>query len=165
MTLLLADVLLDVAVCAWAWALARADLRTRRLPRALSVPAYPAGALFLFSVWLFAGDVPGARARVLLAVAGAVGLRLLYRLLRALSPGGAGLGRGDVTLAAPLGGWLAWHGISTWVAGAWAGFAISGVVALTLLATGRAHRQTKIPHGPGMLAGAVLAVCGSHLIT
>lgn len=152
--------LVDVAACAWAVALAVIDIRERRLPRTLTLPAYAVGG-----VCLLAALATGGRAllpAVAAAIAGAVAMRCIYVVARALSPGGAGLGRGDVTLSAPLGGWLAWHGWEAWLVGAWAGFALSGLTAAALLLARRVDRETALPHGPPMLLGAVLAVAAAH---
>ncbi|MDO5699665.1 MAG: A24 family peptidase [Dermatophilus congolensis] len=151
----------DLLVCAWALALARVDIRERRLPRKLTLPAYVIGTALLVAAVTTGG---GAQAlpQVAPALAGAIALRLVYAAARALSPGGAALGRGDVTLSAPLGGWLGWHGWEAWLLGAWSGFAISGLVAATLLLTKRVGKHTPLPHGPPMLLGALLAASATH---
>lgn len=154
-------VLVDLAACAWATALAVVDLRERRLPRTLTLPAYVVGG-----ACLLVALTTGGRAVlpiVVAAITGAVALRCVYVVARALSPGGAGLGRGDVTLSAPLGGWLAWHGWEALLVGAWAGFALSGLIAAALLLARRVDRDTALPHGPPMLLGAVLAVAAAHV--
>ncbi len=147
----------DALVCAWAIPLAVTDLRERRLPRALTVPAYPVAATLITLA-----AVLGHAAQAVAALLGAAGLRAIYALARAASPGGSGLGRGDVTLSAPLGAWLAGHGLDTWLLGSGGGFALSGLAALALLACGRARRGTELPHGPGMLLAAALAVAAWH---
>jgi leader peptidase (prepilin peptidase)/N-methyltransferase len=77
----------------------------------------------------------------------------------------AGLGLGDVKLAASLGlllGWLGW----TWVVvGLVAAVVLGGVVGLALLATGRAHRRSAVPFGPSMLVGGLVAVVWAEPIT
>ena len=148
-------------MCVWAAALAVVDIRERRLPRVLTLPAYAVGVCLLFAALADGGR--DALPRVVAALTGAVVLRLVYVAARALSPGGMGLGRGDVTLSAPLGGWLAWHGWEAWVLGAWAGFALSGLTAAVLLVARRVQRDTALPHGPPMLLGAVLAALAAHV--
>lgn len=150
----------DLAVCGWAVALACIDVRERRLPRSLTLPAYGAGVILLATAAVLGGReaLPLAAA----ALTGAVALRCVYVVARTLSPGGVGLGRGDVTLSAPLGGWLAWHGWEAWLLGAWSGFAVSGLIAAALLVARRVDRDTALPHGPPMLLGAVLAVAAAH---
>lgn len=154
------DVPVDVLVCLWAAVLAVIDVRERRLPRVLTLPAYGLGGALLAVAAATGGR--DALPQVAAAVTGAVALRCLYTAVRALSPGGVGLGRGDVTVSAPLGGWLAWHGWEAWFVGAWAGFAISGLTAALLLVARRVDRDTALPHGPPMLLGAMLAVAASH---
>jgi leader peptidase (prepilin peptidase)/N-methyltransferase len=68
------------------------------------------------------------------------------------------MGFGDVKLALLLGLYLGFLGWQFLAVGAFAGFLLGGVVGAVLLAAGRATRKTRIPFGPSMLAGALLAV-------
>jgi leader peptidase (prepilin peptidase)/N-methyltransferase len=90
------------------------------------------------------------------AVAGAAVLFAAYLVLALLAP--AGLGMGDVKLAALLGLYLAQLGWAALVDGALAGFVVQAVLALLLLATRRVALRGYVPFGPAMLAGAALAV-------
>jgi leader peptidase (prepilin peptidase)/N-methyltransferase len=141
--------LLLAAVGVW---LAVVDLRTRRLPDRVVLPALGAGALLLAGAALAAGDL-AALGR---AVAGAAVLFGAYLLLALLAP--AGLGMGDVKLAAVLGLHLAWLGWPVLVDGALAGFVVQAVLALLLLAGRRVALRGELPFGPAMLAGAALVV-------
>jgi leader peptidase (prepilin peptidase)/N-methyltransferase len=129
--------------------LAAIDLGARRLPDALVLPAAAAAVV--------ATVVGGASA----AVAGGIALVTLYALLAVLPR--SGLGFGDVKLAGLLGTALALLGSASppnWSALAWGtalAFGSGGLVAVVLLATGRARRETALPFGPHMLAGALLA--------
>jgi len=69
----------------------------------------------------------------------------------------SGLGFGDVKLAALLGIALARIGWAPLVWGTTLAFVLGGVAALVLLATRRATRDTHLPFGPAMLAGAGVA--------
>jgi len=80
-------------------------------------------------------------------------------LVRALvSPGGGGLGFGDVKLAGLLGlllGWLGWGAV---VVSVLAAFVIGGVIAMILLIARRASRSSHIAFGPAMILGAWVAL-------
>ena len=81
-------------------------------------------------------------------------------LVLALLPG-ADLGLGDVKLAGLLGlllGWLGWPAV---LLGALLPHLLNGPVAVVLLVSRRVRRDTALPLGPALLAGAWLAVLGS----
>ena len=136
-------------------ALTLIDLDVHRLPDAIVLPAYPVGAALLVLASANPGGEPawGALAR---AAAGGAGLLLLYLVIALAYRGGMGLG--DVKLAGVLGMFLGWFGWDALAVGAFAAFLLGGVLALALLATGRARRGTRIPFGPWMLAGALLGI-------
>jgi leader peptidase (prepilin peptidase) / N-methyltransferase len=134
------------------------DIDVHRLPNAIVLPSYAVAAVLLFGAAALDSDW-GAVVRGLAAMAL---LLLAYLALRLAYPGGMGLG--DVKLAGLLGlylGWLGWG----WVAvGGFAAFLLGGVVGVALLATRRAGRKTRVPFGPAMLAGALLAVFAAPAI-
>lgn len=121
--------------------LAAADLACRRLPDALTLPAYP-----LLSVALLEFE-PSLVGRVIL---GALAFGGAHALVRALAPGS--LGGGDVKLAGALGLVLGALG--------WPDLIIAPVLAAaTTLLLALARRAKSAPHGPGLLAATwVLAV-------
>ncbi|MEU9739993.1 A24 family peptidase [Micromonospora chersina] len=141
-----------LVVAAVGLALALADLACLRLPDPLVVAAAGAAALGLVPVAL-AGGTPE---RLLTALAGAAVSFAGYVLL-ALLPG-ARLGFGDVKLAAALGLPLGWLGWPTLGLGLLLPHLLNGVVVLALLVAGRVRRDTPLPFGPAILAGAWLAV-------
>jgi leader peptidase (prepilin peptidase)/N-methyltransferase len=129
-------------------ALIRIDVFQHRLPDAVVLPtAAGLGAAFALAAALAGDTAPLGR-----AAAGAIALTAVYLGLRAAFP--AGLGGGDVKLAAPLGLLLGWHGWLPLVVGGAAAFALGGACAALLLATGRASRDTHIAFGPWMIVGA-----------
>ncbi|PTA46471.1 prepilin peptidase [Micromonospora sp. RP3T] len=131
--------------------LAVTDLSALRLPDPLVGAVALGGGLGLPATALVAGE-PG---RVTTALVG-VGLSLGGYLLLALLPG-ARLGFGDVKLAAALGfplGWLGWPVLRL---GLLLPHLLAGVTVLVLLAAGRIRRDTPLPFGPAILAGAWLA--------
>jgi leader peptidase (prepilin peptidase)/N-methyltransferase len=132
-------------------ALAAIDLDTMRLPDAIVLPSYGI-ALGLLTPAMVAEDGWAAGIRGLLAGAA---LFALYFGIATVHPG---MGFGDVKLAPLLGLYLGFLGWQFLAVGAFAGFLLGGVVGAVLLAAGRASRRTRIPFGPYMLAGALLAV-------
>lgn len=132
-------------------ALTWTDLDVHRLPDGLVGPAYPAlGALLVT-----ASAATGQWRALLDAVLTGAALVLVYLLLWLPPWGGPGLG--DVKLAGLVGLLLGWE--SPWLAvlATWAAFVLSGLLALGLVATGRAGLKSPIAFGPGMVLGAVLA--------
>lgn len=130
------------------------DADIRRLPDAITLPAYPVVAVLL----AVASALDGAPGWADLARAGAGALAAAgVYLLLCLAPG-AQLGFGDVKLAGLLGlalGWLSWASLAV---GLVLGFAYGAAFALVLLASRRAGLRSRIPFGPAMLAGALTAV-------
>jgi leader peptidase (prepilin peptidase)/N-methyltransferase len=140
-----------VLAAAGTW-LAVVDLRTRLLPDRVVLPALGAGVVLLAAAALAGHELP-ALGR---AVAGAAVLFAGYLVLALIAP--AGLGMGDVKLAALLGLHLAWLGWPVLVDGALAGFVVQAVLAAVLLATRRVALRGYVPFGPAMLAGAALGI-------
>ena len=139
-----------VLALVWAVVLAVVDLEVRRLPDRLVLPAYPVGALLLTVCSVVTGD-QGALLRALACAGAGVAGFLLAALV---SPGGRGLGLGDVKLAGVLGGLLGWWGWSEALVGLLSGFALGALGALLLLATRRVDRKADMAFGPAMLLGA-----------
>lgn len=137
-------------------ALSAIDLQIRRLPDRLTLPSYAVGLVLLGAASL-AGHQPGALVRAVLAMAVAYALFFGLALL-------GGMGFGDVTLAGVLGLYLGWLGWGAFAVGLFAAFFIGGVVSVGLLAAGRAKRKTKVPFGPFLVAGALVAVVAGQPI-
>ncbi|WP_324277148.1 A24 family peptidase [Blastococcus brunescens] len=142
---------------AWVWfaaaglLLAVIDLRERLLPNRILLPA-GIGAAVLLVLAAALDDAWPALLRAVLA-AGACFVVLLVMAL--LAP--AGLGMGDVKLAALLGlmlGWLGWPAV---LLGLFLGFLLQAVIGLALLAVRRAGRRTELPFGPALLLGSLVA--------
>ena len=124
------------------------DLVARRLPDALTLPAYPLVAGVLGIAAIGAGSVdPLAR-----AAAGTLLWAGGYAAIRLVSPGA--LGGGDVKLAGSLGALTA--------ATSWSGLLLAVVAASTLTVMvavpARMLGYSDVPHGPAMLAAAWLVV-------
>jgi leader peptidase (prepilin peptidase)/N-methyltransferase len=90
-------------------------------------------------------------------LAGAV-LFVLYLVLALVSPGGGGLGFGDVKLAGLLALFLGWLGWGPVMVSVLAAFIIGGVIAVFLLLVRRASRSSQIAFGPSMILGAWVAL-------
>jgi leader peptidase (prepilin peptidase)/N-methyltransferase len=145
-------------LAALAPALAVIDLRWRRLPDPLTLPAYPAAALLLA---VGALTIPGGPRHFLSALAGMAAAWLFFALLALIHP--AGLGWGDVKLSGVLGLYLGWFGAAAVAAGLLGAFVLAALVGLGLIAAGRATRRSQIPFGPFMLAAAIAVIAASGL--
>ncbi len=127
-----------------------------KLPNALTLPAYLVGPVLLAVAVLSSDD--GGWASLLRAPAG----------WRRCTPStscsgivtsGRGMGFGDVKLAGVLGLFLAFLGWQTWAVGLFAGFFVGGVDRPRCSwPPGRPGRKTKVPYGPFMLVGALIAL-------
>jgi leader peptidase (prepilin peptidase) / N-methyltransferase len=137
-------------------ALSFIDLDTRRLPNALTLPSYVVGAVLLSAAALLEHE-PG---RLLKAGIGMAALYSVYFILMVVKPGGMGFG--DVKLAGLLGMYLGFLGWGPLVVGAFVAFLLGGVGGVGLMLAGRVGRKAKIPFGPYMVAGAVVAVLVGH---
>ena len=141
-------------------ALTAIDLETHRLPNVLVLPGYAVVAITLGVPALLAGS--GERAGT--AAAGAGILFGAYLILALAWPGGMGLG--DVKLAGVLGAFLGFSGWGALAVGAFSAFLLGGLVSLILLAARVVTRQSGIPFGPWMIAGAWLGlVVGDPIAT
>ncbi len=132
--------------------LAALDLATHRVPNRIVLPALAASAPAL----LLAAVADGAPARWSGALIGSAALFALYLLLAVAAPGGMGMG--DVKLAALVGMFAGYLGVTVWLLAAVTGFVIGGLVATVAILARRANRRTAIPFGPWMLAGLWIAV-------
>ncbi|HET7431131.1 MAG TPA: A24 family peptidase [Nocardioides sp.] len=140
--------LVPVGVC-----LAYVDWHTRLLPTRIVLPA--TGLVLVAAVvGLVGGDVDG----LVRTVAGLLAARSFYWLLWRVN--GAGMGFGDVRLAALLGGALGHVGWGELVAGMYAGFLVFGLPGLVLAVVRRDRAMLKkaFPFGPSMLVGALLGL-------
>lgn len=129
------------------------DLRLHRLPDRITLSLSAIGLVLLA---VAAATDGGDWSRYGRAVVGGLVLPAVYLVLFLAAR--SGLGGGDVKLAGVLGLHLGWLGWPTLVLGTVAGFVFGGLVALALVGLGRATMATRVPFGPSMVAGAVLAI-------
>ncbi len=128
------------------------DLRTYRLPDALTLPAYPVAGALLGAAAIADGDGHAAWR----ALAGMAALIAFYDVIARVNP--AGMGYGDVKFAGVLGLYLGWAGWAALIVGTLAAFAAGALAGLLLVLTRRARMSSAMPFGPFMLAGAVLGI-------
>lgn len=140
-----------VPVCV---ALAVVDLHTRRLPRRLVLPATGVLLALVLADTLVRGD----HDTLVRSVVGMLLLRSVYWLLWWWHS--AGMGFGDVRLAALLGLAMAYVGSRELLLGAWAAFVVFAVPGLVLAVVRRDRDllRAAYPFGPAMMGGALLGI-------
>jgi leader peptidase (prepilin peptidase)/N-methyltransferase len=131
------------------------DWHTRLLPRLVVLPATLLATVLVVTVGL-ATDHREAMVRALLAM---VLVRTFFWLLWWFLPG-AGMGFGDVRLAALVGlvlGWVGWGAVAI---GIWVGTVAFGVPGLILAIVRRDRKLMKkpFPYGPFMVFGAFVGL-------
>lgn len=132
--------------------LARLDVVHHLLPNPLVLALLVAGVVLLTVSSSFSANWTS----LMRATAGAIVLFLVYLILALISP--AGIGMGDVKLAAPLGLYLGYLGWAQLFYGGTLGFVLGGIAAAFLSATKRVARGDEVAFGPSMLAAALGAV-------
>jgi leader peptidase (prepilin peptidase) / N-methyltransferase len=133
-------------------ALSAIDLKTKRLPRQVTYTTAAIGAPLL----VIAALVNDEPERIWMAALGA-GIAFAFMLLIYIVSRG-GMGDGDVRLAPLLGMHLGWLNPGIVMVGLFLGFLLGAIVGVALMASGVAGRRTKIPFGPFLAAGSLLAV-------
>jgi leader peptidase (prepilin peptidase) / N-methyltransferase len=137
----------------WLLALAAIDLRSWRLPDALTLPLAAAGLVAAAAGLLPGGVGPWhALAGAALGYLTLAGLAWAYRRLR----GREGLGLGDAKLLAAAGAWLGPAALPTVVLAA----AVLGLGLALLRGAGRVRPETAVPFGPPL----ALAFWGMFLV-
>jgi len=129
--------------------LARIDVSLHLLPNPLVLSLLVGGLLCLIAGTFGGQPWPD----LLRALAGTAILFVVYLILALISP--AGLGMGDVKLAAPVGLYLGYLGWSQLLYGGLLGFVLNGVITVLVVRRNRAECTAEVPHGPSMLASAV----------
>lgn len=142
-------------------ALAFIDWHTRLLPAVIVLPATAYAVLAGLAGWPLTGD-PGDLVR---AALGLVIARSVYWLLWFLHS--AGMGFGDVRLAALLGFALGHVGWAEFGVGMYAGFLIFAVpgLLLAIVKWDRKLLKAAFPFGPFMIAGALLGLAVGPVVT
>lgn len=132
-------------------ALSVIDWHTRLLPRRIVLPATAAAIVVVTAVGLATGE----RDAWVRALLGMVVTRSFFWVLWFVRS--AGMGFGDVRLAAPVGLVLGWVGWGALALGVWIGFIAFSVpaVGLALVRRDRTMLQQSFPFGPFMVVGAL----------
>ena len=128
------------------------DITTHRLTRSVTMRTVFIGGPLL-SVAAISNNHPGK--------IGVMALSFIATLLTFMTLSLAsrrGIGAGDVRLAAVLAMFLGYLGATYVFQGLALGFILGGLVALLLLISRKANRNTRIAFGPYMSVGAVAAV-------
>jgi len=125
------------------------DLRQRIIPNAIVYPALIAFPLYLVVAWFAGAPVDLARMGIgFLAYGGGL------LVIALIAPGGMGMG--DVKLCALIGAVLGSLGLRYVAVAAGAAIVIGGVAGIVALLAGRG-RKAKMPFGPAIAVGAVVA--------
>lgn len=136
-------------------ALAVIDFEHHLLPDWLTLPGIAVGL-----GWSFAGGLVTLRNAIIGAVLGAA-IPLLVMVVYRWVRGVEGMGLGDVKLLAMIGAFLGWRGVLlSLVLGATAG----AVVGVGLIAAGRGSRDTELPFGAFLCAGALPALVWGEVL-
>jgi leader peptidase (prepilin peptidase) / N-methyltransferase len=126
------------------------DVRRRIIPNRIVYPALALEAAYLVGARLLGAQVDLFRASLgFLALGGG------FLLVALIAPGQFGMG--DVKLGALIGLVLGASGLDRALVAAGSGIVLGGVFGLLALMSGRG-RKTKVPYGPFLAAGAVVAV-------
>ena len=128
------------------------DLDTMTLPRRLVYGGGAAGAVLLVGASL-AADQPR---RLVWALLGAVLAFSFFLVVHLASP--RSMGFGDVRLAGLIGLHLGWLGLAEVPIGLFLGFALGAAVGVTAMVVRRASWGSRVPFGPFMATGAMIAV-------
>lgn len=132
------------------------DVREHRLPNILTASlAIGATLLLLTCSWTATSDSVLA-GRVLPALLGAVAYCAAMFFLHVVTR--AGIGMGDVKLAAGLGLYTGFLGVDALIAGFMLAFVIGGAQAVYLVAFRGASKSTRIAFGPAMLVGCLVVL-------
>ena len=133
-------------------ALSWIDLRTRRLPREITYTTAAIG----FPLLCVAALVENQPSRMWMMLAGATISLATMAIIYWASRGG--MGDGDVRLAPLLGGFLGFLNPGLALVGLFFGFLTGAVIGLVAMAVVGGDRKMKVPFGPFMALGTVLAI-------
>ncbi|MFN2556007.1 MAG: A24 family peptidase [Nitriliruptorales bacterium] len=148
------------ALLAVGWAVVVAtviDLELRIIPNKLTYRLAPTVLVLLIGAALLDGSWGDLRRAVLVGLALPGGMLLLSEAFR-LMRGQPGMGMGDIKLAVSLGLALGYLGGWEVVIGIYASVIAAVVFAFGLMAAGRAGLASRIPFGPYLALGTLVAV-------
>lgn len=132
------------------------DVRTHRLPNRLTAALVAGGGVLLLAGTLTASPASVLADRWVMTLIGALGYCAMMLLLHLLTK--AGIGMGDVKLAAGLGLYTGFLSVDALIAGFVLAFLFGGFQAVFLIVFRKATRTTRIAFGPAMLLAAAVVM-------
>ena len=132
------------------------DVREHRLPNRLTAALALGGTILLLTSTIAATPNSALSGRGLTTIIGALAYCLAMFILHVVTR--AGIGMGDVKLAAGLGLYTGFLGIDALIAGFVLAFLLGGVQATYLVVFRGASKATRIAFGPAMLLGCLLVL-------
>jgi leader peptidase (prepilin peptidase) / N-methyltransferase len=123
---------------AWLVVLSVYDIRSRRLPNALTLPG---GAAVMIVAVVAGRGVP--------ALLGGAALFAVYLVVHLLAP--SAMGAGDVKLAIGIGAMTGAFGVDVWALAALAAPLLTAALAMVAVIR---RTESSVPHGPSMCAAA-----------
>jgi leader peptidase (prepilin peptidase) / N-methyltransferase len=140
------------------------DLEHRIIPNKLTYPLFPLLLAWLVGAAAWEDAWSDLRRGVVVGLALPVGMFVLSEVFRLLR-GQPGMGMGDVKLGFSLGLVLGYLGPWEVAIGLYATIIASVVVAFVLIAAGRAKLASRIPFGPYLAIGTLVAILGGEPLT
>lgn len=132
------------------------DVREHRLPNRWNVLLFAGGAVFLLASTVIAPEHSVLSDRWAMTLIGSFAYLIVMGILHVVTR--AGLGMGDVKLAAGLGLYTGYLGIDALIAGFVLAFVVGGIQAVYLVLFRGAKKSTRVAFGPAMLIGCVLTL-------
>lgn len=132
------------------------DVQQHRLPNMWTGLLFAGASLFLLATTLTAPDHSVLSGRWLATIIGSVGYLAIMFVLHVLTR--AGIGMGDVKLAAGLGLYTGFIGVEALIAAFVLAFVIGGLQAVFVVVFRGARKSTRIAFGPAMLLGCVVSL-------
>lgn len=133
-------------------AVSAVDLERFIVPNRILYPTLFIAAPLLVVAAAIDGDWDGVTTA---ALGGALGFGLLF-VIHMVSP--TGMGFGDVRLAGLIGMTLGWLSVGHVLVALFLAFALAAVIGVALMVTGVKGRKDKVPFGPFLATGAMLAL-------
>lgn len=128
------------------------DVQEHRLPNSWTALLFSGAAVLLVAGTLTAGQDSVLAGRCLMTLIGSASYLAIMFILHVITR--AGVGMGDVKLAAGLGLYTGFIGVEALIAGFVLAFVIGGIHALFLVVFRGAKKTTRIAFGPAMLIAA-----------
>ena len=156
--------LVPLLVIVWTCVVATAiDLEFRIIPNRMTYPLAPLMLVLVTAAAALEGDWGAWRSAVIAGIAVPVSM-LAFSLLFEWLRGKQGIGMGDIKWSPSLAlavGYLGWWHVVIWFYGT---IISGGVIAIALVLAGRAKMASRIPYGPYLALGALVAILAGNPI-